>query len=143
MARGIPQEVIRHFQSVPLFREVSKKGLRSIAAAASDVDVSAGKILVREGEFGRHLYVILGGEALVTRGDRRLARLGPGDWFGELAFLDGAPRSATVTAQTDMRVMVLGPREFESVLEREPGIAARLMKTMAKRIREVDRSLRS
>src|SRR5690349_20693638 len=106
MARGIPSEVIKHFQSVPLFKDVSKKGLRSIVAAASDVDVRAGKVLVEEGDFGRHLYVILGGEALVTRGDRRLARLGPGDWFGELAFLDGSPRSATVTAGTDMRVMV-------------------------------------
>jgi CRP-like cAMP-binding protein len=134
---------MRHFRSVPLFKDVSKKGLRSIVQAAIDVDVRAGKVLVREGEFGRHLYVILGGEAVVTRRDRRLARLGPGDWFGELAFLDGSPRSATVTARSDMRVMVLGPREFDSVVATEPGVASRLLRTMAQRIREEDRSLKS
>ena len=54
MARGIPSEVMRHFQSVPLFRDVSKKGLRTIVQAATDVDVREGKVLVKEGEFGRH-----------------------------------------------------------------------------------------
>jgi len=143
MARGIPSEVIRHFRAVPLFRDVSKKGLRSIVSAATEVDVGAGKELVREGEFGRHLYVITGGEALVTRGGRRLGRLGPGDFFGELAFLDGAPRSATVTARTDMQVMVLGPREFDVVVEREPAVAKRLLATMAKRVRQEDRLAKS
>ena len=143
MARGIPSEVMRHFQSVPLFRDVSKKGLRTIVQAATDVDVREGKVLVKEGEFGRHLYVILGGEAVVTRGSKRLARLGPGDWFGELAFLDGAPRSATVTARSDMRVMILGPREFDTVVASEPGVASRLLRTMAQRIRDEDWSIRS
>ncbi|HMC36449.1 MAG TPA: cyclic nucleotide-binding domain-containing protein [Actinomycetota bacterium] len=140
MARGIPSEVIRHFQAVPLFKDVSKPGIRAIVSAATEADVRAGKELVREGEFGRHLYVILGGEAIVTRGGRRLARLGPGDFFGELAFLDGAPRSATVTARTDLQVMIVGPREFDVVVEREPAIAKRLLATMAKRVRQEDRS---
>jgi CRP/FNR family transcriptional regulator, cyclic AMP receptor protein len=140
MARSIPPQVMKCFQEVPLFGEVSKKGIRSIVSAATEVDVRAGKELVREGQFGRHLYVIVGGEALVTRQGKRLARLGPGDFFGELAFLDGAPRSATVTARTDMRVMVFGPREFDTVVEREPVIAKRLLATMAKRVRQEDLS---
>ena len=141
MARGVPHEVIRHFQAVPLFQSVSKKGIRAIVSAADEVDVPAGKALVEEGEMGRHMYVIVGGEAIVTKGDRRLGRLGPGDFFGELAFLDHAPRSATVRANTDMTVMILGPREFDVIVEREPAIAKRLLETMARRVRQNERSL--
>jgi CRP-like cAMP-binding protein len=141
VARGIPSSVIDHFQAIPLFESVSKKGIRAIVGAATEVDVRAGKALVREGEFGRDLYVIVAGEALVTQGGKRLSRLGPGDFFGELAFLDRSRRSATVTARSDMRVMVLGPREFDVIVEREPAIAKRLLEAMARRIRQNERSL--
>jgi len=141
VARGIPQEVIRHFQAVPLFQSVSKKGIRAIISAATEVDVPAGKVFLREGEFGRELYVVLGGEALVTRTGTRLSTMGPGDFFGELAFLDGSTRTATVAARTDMRVMVLGPREFDGIVEREPAIAKRLLETMARRIRQNERAV--
>ena len=140
--RGIPAEVVRHFQSVPLFAQVSKRGIRSVIQAATEMDVAAGKDLVRQGERGRHLFVILWGTATVVRDGRRVAELGPGDFFGELAFLDGAPRTATVTAVSDMRVMVLGPREMDVIVEREPAIARRLLAAMAQRVRARERSIR-
>jgi CRP/FNR family cyclic AMP-dependent transcriptional regulator len=143
MARGVPSEVMKHFQSIPLFQAVPKRDIRAIIQATSEVDVKAGKALVREGEAGRHLYVILAGEAVVTQRGRRVSRLGPGDFFGELAFLDHSPRSATVTAHTDMALMVLGPREFETVVDREPVIARRLLTAMASRVRQNDRSLQA
>jgi CRP-like cAMP-binding protein len=142
MARGIPSEVIRHFQAVPLFASVSKKGIRALVQAAAEVDVPAGKVLVREGEFGRHLYVMTRGTATVTRGGRKLSELAPGDFFGEMAFLSPAPRSATVTAYTDVRVMVLGPRELDVIAEREAAVAKRLLETMAKRVQTTGRSRR-
>jgi CRP/FNR family cyclic AMP-dependent transcriptional regulator len=141
VARGIPSEVLRHFQAIPLFADVSKRGLRAIVSAATEVDVAAGKVLVQEGGFDRDLFVILRGEAKVTRKDRRLSTMGPGDFFGELAFLDRAPRSATVKAVTDMRVMVLGAREFEGVVDQEPTLAKPLLSAMARRIRQNERSL--
>jgi CRP/FNR family transcriptional regulator, cyclic AMP receptor protein len=142
MARGIPSEVIRHFQSIPLFSSVSKRGVRQIVAAGTEIDVPAGKELVREGEIGRHLYVIVWGTATVWKNGRRMSELGPGDFFGELAFLDGAPRTATVIARSDMRVIILGPREMDLIIEREPIIAKRLLEVMAKRVRQNERSLR-
>jgi CRP/FNR family transcriptional regulator, cyclic AMP receptor protein len=142
MARGgIPSQVIKHFEAIPLFGSVSKKSLRAIVSAATEVDVKAGRVLVKEGGFDRDLFVITRGEARVSRGDRKLATLGVGDFFGELAFLDRAARSATVTAATDMRVMVLGPREMDVVLAREPVLAKSLLEAMAKRVRNNERSL--
>jgi CRP/FNR family cyclic AMP-dependent transcriptional regulator len=140
MARGIPKEVIQHFQAVPLFAAVSGKGLRSIIQAATEVDVQAGKVLVREGEWGREMYVILRGTAEVTRDGRRLRELVPGDFFGEMAFLSPAPRTATVTARSDMRVMVLDSRAMGGVVEKEPAVARRLLAAMADRIRATERS---
>ncbi|HEV8420839.1 MAG TPA: cyclic nucleotide-binding domain-containing protein [Actinomycetota bacterium] len=140
MPRGIPKEVIQHFQAVPLFGAVSAKSLRSIVQAATEVDVQAGKVLVREGEWGREMYVILRGTAEVTRDGRRLRELVPGDFFGEMAFLSPAPRTATVTARSDMRVMVLDSRAMGGVVEKEPAVARRLLSAMADRIRATERS---
>lgn len=140
MARGIPKEVIQHFQAIPLFASVSRKGLQSIVQAATEVDVYAGKVLVSEGEWGREMYVILRGTAEVTRNGRKLRELVPGDFFGEMAFLAPAPRTATVTARSDMRVMVLDSRAMGAVVEKEPAVARRLLAAMAERIRATERS---
>lgn len=140
MARGIPKDVIRHFQAIPLFSSVSKKGIQAIVHAATEVDVRAGKVLVQEGEWGREMYVILRGTAEVTRNDRKLRELVPGDFFGEMAFLSPAPRTATVTARSDMRVIVLDSRAMGAVVEREPMVARRLLEAMAARIRATERS---
>jgi CRP-like cAMP-binding protein len=141
MARGIPSEVMRHFERVPLFESLSKKGIRSLVQAATEVDIPAGKVLVREGEFTRHLYVVLRGTADVMRKGKKLNELVPGDFFGEMAFLSGAPRSATVTARTDLRVMVLGPRELDVIIEKEPALARRMLASMAQRVRSIERSV--
>jgi CRP-like cAMP-binding protein len=74
----------------------------------------------------------------VRRGGERVATLGPGDYFGELALLDHGPRSATVIAETDMRLFVLGQREFAGLVETVPGLAAKLLPGLAHRLREVD-----
>src|SRR5919197_3477432 len=110
MARGIPKEVIQHFETIPLFASVSKRGLRAIVHAATEVDVRAGKTLVHEGEWGREMYVILRGTADVTKNGGKLRELVPGDFFGEMAFLAPAPWTATVTARTDVHARVLTSR---------------------------------
>lgn len=134
MARGIPSNVIRHFQAVPLFRAVSKKGLRSIVSTAAEIDVAAGKVLVQEGRFDRDLFVIIEGTADVTQRGKRISTLGEGDFFGEMALLRRAARTATVTARTDMTVMVLGSRELDLILEHESGLARPLLAALAERV---------
>ena len=141
MARAIPKDVLRYFESVPLFAAVSRQGIRALIHASTEVPVSEGKVLVREGEGGRELYVILEGRARVSHGSRTLGTLGPGDHFGELAFLDHAPRSSTVTATSDMRLLVLGPRELDVIIATEPSLVRKMLEVMAKRIRSTQRSL--
>jgi CRP/FNR family transcriptional regulator, cyclic AMP receptor protein len=124
---------------VRLFRACSKKELTTIGRASDEVRVSAGKTLCEEGAAGHEFYLILDGKASVKRGGRKVATLGPGDYFGELALLDrGAPRNATVVADTDMELVVLGQREFSGVLDEVPGIAHKLLGSMAQRLREAD-----
>ena len=141
MARGIPSDVLQHFQRVPLFASVSKSGLRSIAGAATEVDVPAGKALVRQGEFGRELYVIVRGTADILKDGGKVSELAPGDFFGEMAFLCPGPRAASVVARSDMRLMVLDSRAMAVIAERQPVVARRLLETMARRLRANEKSL--
>jgi len=122
-----------------MFGSVSKRGIRSIVSAATEIDVRAGRTLVQQGGSDRDLFVIMSGTAEVTKDGKRIATLRPGDFFGEMALLHKAPRMATVTARTDMALMVLGAREFQVVVEREPAIARRLLEAMAQRVRSTER----
>ena len=123
---------------VPLFRGCSKDELKRIDRAATRVDYPAGKVLCKEGAVGRELIMIIEGEAVVDRGGQEVAKVGPADFIGEMSLLDGGPRSATVTASTDVHALVLPPREFWQVLDEVPAIAHKLLGTIAARLRATD-----
>jgi CRP-like cAMP-binding protein len=125
-----------------MFRALSRRDLALVARLAEDYHVAAGHMLVREGRRESQFYLIVDGKARVTRGRRRVATLGPGDYFGELALLDPGPRNATVTAETDMEVLELGAREFGGLLEEVPGIARKLLAGLARRLHAADASVR-
>ena len=129
---------VEHLQQVPMFSALSKRDLQLLARRAEDVRVPAGKVLVNEGETGHEFFVILDGTARVTRRGKRVATLGPGSAFGELALLDKAPRNATVIAETPMELVVLGQREFAGIIDEVPGFARKLLAGMASRLREAD-----
>lgn len=140
MARGIPAEVIRQFRSIPLFASLSRRELRVVVQAAAEIDEPAGTTLVREGDEGREMYVLVSGTARVTRGGRKIRDLGPGEFFGELAFVSRAPRTATVTTTSNARLFVLGPREFSVAVRQDPKIAVGMLTVVAERLRETERS---
>ncbi len=129
---------IDHLQQVPLFAACSRKDLQLVARRAEDVRVAAGKALISEGETGHEFFVILEGTAKVSRQGRKIATLGAGDAFGELALLEKAPRNSTIVAETDMELVVLGQREFAGLIDEVPGFARKLLAGMAKRLREAD-----
>jgi CRP-like cAMP-binding protein len=123
---------------VPLFSACSKKDLGLVAKRAEDVKVDAGKVLVSEGAAGAEFFVIIEGNARVSRHGQEVARLGSGDFFGDLALLDRAPRNATITAETPMELVVLGQREFSALIDEVPGFAHKLLAGLARRLRDND-----
>ncbi len=129
---------IDQLAQVRLFSAFNKKELALIARASDEVDVPAGKELVREGSPGHEFFLILEGEASVRRGGRKVASLGAGQYFGELALLDRGPRNASVQAETPMQLLVLGQREFAGVLDEVPVLAHKMLTIMAGRVREAD-----
>ncbi len=123
---------------VPLFRDLSRKQLEQIARLADELDVNAGKRLVTAGETGLELFIIVEGYAAIKAGRGRTARLGLGEFFGEMSLVDGGPRSASVEAATDMRLLVVGRREFWQLLNAAPSLAQKIMGTLSRRVRDAE-----
>jgi CRP/FNR family transcriptional regulator, cyclic AMP receptor protein len=117
--------------SVPLFAGCGSGDLRAIGQLADEVAIPAGKVLAKEGATGHEFFVIVDGSVEITRGGRRLATLGPGDFFGELAMIGKVPRTATATTTVPSRVLVLGHREFMTLLASHPGIQQKVLKNVA------------
>jgi CRP-like cAMP-binding protein len=124
--------------NVPLFRACTKQDLRLIARLADSDTCKAGEVLVREGRRGNELYVIVNGEAEVSRDGEVVATLKAGDYFGELAVLHPGPRTATVTATSDTEVLIVTSRELAILLADVPLFARKLLTGMAGRIQEAD-----
>ena len=127
-----------HLAQVPIFSRCDKKQLQQVAAAATEVNVEAGKVLVREGEPGHECFVIVEGSATVSREGSTIATIGAGEVVGELAPLTGARRTATVTAQSPMEVLVIGQREFTTLLDEVPGFAVQVLHDIAERLVELE-----
>jgi len=127
-----------YLATVPLFSALSRSDLRQVMRVAEELDVPSGQVLVTEGRTGREFFLILEGRAIVRRNGRKVATLGPGQYFGELALIDRKPRSATVEAASAMKLLVLGQREFAGLLETLPGVAAKLLTGLAQRLRQAD-----
>jgi CRP-like cAMP-binding protein len=125
-------------QEVPLFETVPKRQIRKIAALTRERRYHRGTTIVRAGERGDDFFLILEGSATVAR-RRGLSRikLGPGSYFGELALIDGGPRSATVVADTEVRCLRLARAPFQRLLRTEAEVAFALLREFAARIREL------
>jgi CRP-like cAMP-binding protein len=132
---------VRLLGGVTLFRPCRKGELVRIAALVDEIDAPKGKTLAREGEPGWEFFVVAEGKATARRGGRKLGEIGPGSFFGEMCLLDkGGLRSATVTADTDMHLLVLSSRSFSSLMDEVPGVAQRVMGGMAERLRAAERA---
>ena len=123
---------------VPLFSACSKKELKTVAGAATERLVRSGDVVVRQGAAGNAFFVIVSGEADVIRNGRKVGHLVDGDFFGDLALIDKMPRSATVTATTDLALLVLGQREFSALLDGSAAFGRKLLVGLAQRVRELD-----
>jgi CRP/FNR family transcriptional regulator, cyclic AMP receptor protein len=121
-------------RKLPLFSECSKRELEAVAAATDELRLPAGRVVMREGETGRELIVLVDGEVSVERGGKQLAVRGPGDFLGELALITHRPRTATVTAATDLRVLVVDGRSFDRLVRDVPTIALKVLRAVGERL---------
>jgi CRP/FNR family cyclic AMP-dependent transcriptional regulator len=135
------QDPVKMLADVPIFEELSTKELKSIAAAAKEVTHRQGAVLAREGDSGVGFFLILDGSVGVAVGGRPVQGMGPGDFFGEISLLDGGPRTATCTAQTDVTTLGITPWTFKRLIEQNPSIASKMLKVMAQRLRSSAKQL--
>ena len=129
--------------NVPIFSDCSPKDLSAVARGLKEVNHKAGTVIAREGDPGVGLFVIVDGEAKVTIGGKLKSKLGPGDFFGEIALLDGGPRTATVTAETDVKLLGLTEWVFRGLLQEHPAIAVKTLQAMAGRLRSATKTATS
>jgi CRP/FNR family transcriptional regulator, cyclic AMP receptor protein len=119
----------------PLFRGLGRRELVELAKVTEDMEVEAGKALAREGEIGQEFFVIVDGEVSVTKDGQELRKLGPGDFFGEIALIWESPRrTATVTASTPLRFFVLTRQSFRSLIGHHPDIEKSVLDALEERV---------
>jgi CRP-like cAMP-binding protein len=134
-------EKIRRLEEVPMFADCTRKQLRAVAAISRVVELPADTVLTRMGEPGDAFFIILDGSAGVDVPPRKRSRLGPGSFFGEMSLLDGEPRSATVRAETAVRLLVIQRLNFQGLLREVPDLLHKILVTLTRRVRHLERSL--
>jgi CRP/FNR family transcriptional regulator, cyclic AMP receptor protein len=125
-------------RSVPLFARQGERGIDEISRLVTVVDVPAGRRITTEGEPGHDFFVIASGTVSIEREGRHLRTLKAGDFLGEIALIDGGPRTATATTETDAQLLVIAQSDFGVLLERFPEIQTTVLRALAERIRRLD-----
>lgn len=130
---------LEHLRNVSLFQGCSTKELQKIAKAGDEITMSAGSLIVDQGQTGREAFIVLDGTVTVKRNGKKVATAGVGTVVGELSLLDHGPRTATVVCETDCTLLILDQRHFMGVIDEVPTLAHKLLASLASRIRELDR----
>lgn len=123
---------------IDLFAGLSKGQVKRLASAASEVTHPPGRAVATEGLGALAFHLVLDGSATVSREGRELRTLGPGDHFGEISMIDGKPRSATVTAVDELKVLAIPHQEFQKVIDQDADFARALLKTLCARLRDAE-----
>jgi CRP/FNR family cyclic AMP-dependent transcriptional regulator len=125
---------VEALKRAPIFEGLSKKELAELARVTEDLKIDSGTVLCREGKIGREFFVIVDGDAEITKGGKKIAALGGGDFVGEIALLTTTTRTATVTATTPLRCFILTQADFRHVLDENPGVQLKVMKALGERL---------
>jgi CRP/FNR family cyclic AMP-dependent transcriptional regulator len=121
-------------KAVPLFSSASKQELAEIASIADEIDLPEGKVLIQEGDSGREFFVLVDGTADVERGGKKVATIGPGDFFGEISLISKTPRNATITTTSPVEALVITDRAFRTLLDHAPQIQIAVLTALAERL---------
>jgi CRP/FNR family cyclic AMP-dependent transcriptional regulator len=134
-------DLVNVLKTIPLFASCSQTELRRIAAIVKEVEFDAGQTICREGDTGVGLHVVLEGETGVQIGGRTRRKLGAGAFFGEIALLDGGPRSATVVAETPVRTLSIPSWSFKTMLKAQPNLSLKMLEETCRRLRTANLSI--
>ena len=126
---------------VPLFEGLSRRHLKQIAEHADEISFREREVIVEADRPGGSFFVIVEGEVKVLQKGRVIGRAGPGEFFGEISLLDGGPRTATVVAETPVSAIRIFKRSFDKVVSEEPAVAAQILTTVARRLREAEKPI--
>ncbi len=122
----------------PLLSALGGREIEEVGRLVDEVDVPGGRVLMREGDTGSEFFVVVSGAVGIERGGTRIRTIGPGDFFGEIALLAEGPRTATATSDGPATLLVLGHREFHSLMDQYPAIRTCVLEALAKRLRSLD-----
>lgn len=131
---------IKLLAAVPLFEDLSRKDLQSIARSGKEVTFAAGKVIVEEGATGVAFHLILSGEAKVTVKGRAKATLSHGDYFGEISLIDRGARTASVTAMSEVTTLTIASWAFLQIVDSTPALSRKLLQGLCRRLRESERT---
>jgi CRP-like cAMP-binding protein len=131
-------EKLELLKRVPLLAGLGRKEVEEVSRLAEEIDVPAGRVLMREGQTGQEFFVIVSGSVLIERGGHAIRSLGPGDFLGEIALVDDGPRTATGTTETESKLLVLAHREFHSLMNQFPSVRIAVMQALAMRVRKLE-----
>ena len=131
-------EKLDHLRTVPLFSRMGKRELERLGQLADEIEVGLDQVLAEQGHVGHEFFIVLDGRVRVLDGKRPIAELGRGDFFGEIALLDGVPRTATVRADGITRLLVVGHREFHALMDEFPTVRSAVLEAVAERLRRVE-----
>jgi len=132
-------EKVLFLKSIDLFSQIPGEDLAALALIASEERRDPGDEIFAEGESGDALYLVLDGKVRVHRGDRVIAELGERECFGEMAILDAAPRSATVSALASTNLLKITREDFQDIMSEKPEIAQGVIKVLTRRLRDAIR----
>jgi len=131
-------EKLRLLKTVPLFASLNNRAINVVGRLTEDVDVKPGHVLMRQGDKADAFYILVDGSARIERDGKLLKTVGPGAYFGEIALLDHGVRTATITADAPSRLIVLGHREFEALLDQYDDIRGEIWECVGRRIRSLE-----
>lgn len=135
MARDEKLDMLRR---VPLFARLGGRELERLGMLTDEVDLPAGRVLMRQGERGEELFVFISGAARIERDGRQVAEREANDFVGEIALVDGGPRTATVTLTEDSRLLVVARTQFRQLLEEFPEVRMQILEALAHRVRSAE-----
>jgi CRP/FNR family cyclic AMP-dependent transcriptional regulator len=135
---GAIEEKLQLLERVPLFAGIPRGGLDEIAAITDEIDVPEGSVLTHEGRHEGYFFIIVSGTVRIERGDRTINTIGAGDFLGEIALLDGGPRTATSTTESECRLLSITHERFRELVDTSASVRSAILEAAGRRLRAID-----